>query len=72
MEGAAFGRNSLCNAYGVSILASILQPLLRYPKSVKGRFAMNFIIWIVVGGIIGWIASKIMKVATLSSKRSEG
>ncbi|HNR21582.1 MAG TPA: GlsB/YeaQ/YmgE family stress response membrane protein [Steroidobacteraceae bacterium] len=22
---------------------------------------MNFIIWIVVGGIIGWIASKIMK-----------
>lgn len=25
------------------------------------RSAMNFIIWLIVGGLIGWIASKIMR-----------
>jgi uncharacterized membrane protein YeaQ/YmgE (transglycosylase-associated protein family) len=32
---------------------------LPFFQSFKGN-AMNFIIWLVVGGLIGWVASKIM------------
>jgi uncharacterized membrane protein YeaQ/YmgE (transglycosylase-associated protein family) len=27
----------------------------------KGKLIMNFIIWLVVGGLIGWLASMLMK-----------
>jgi uncharacterized membrane protein YeaQ/YmgE (transglycosylase-associated protein family) len=27
----------------------------------KGKLIMNFIIWLVVGGLIGWVASMLMK-----------
>lgn len=36
---------------------SIQQPLLACPKEKK----LNLIIWLVVGGVIGWVASLMMK-----------
>ena len=36
------------------------QSVLAIVNSVKGA-QMNFLIWLVVGGIIGWIASMVMK-----------
>ncbi len=29
--------------------------------SYKGRIMINFLVWLIVGGIIGWIASMIMR-----------
>jgi uncharacterized membrane protein YeaQ/YmgE (transglycosylase-associated protein family) len=30
------------------------------PRNPLEKYTMNFIAWIVIGGLIGWIASKIM------------
>jgi uncharacterized membrane protein YeaQ/YmgE (transglycosylase-associated protein family) len=32
----------------------------RHPTHLKG-ISMNFIVWLIVGGIIGWVASMIMR-----------
>jgi uncharacterized membrane protein YeaQ/YmgE (transglycosylase-associated protein family) len=32
-----------------------------FTNTLKGEIKMNFIIWLIVGGILGWLASIVMK-----------
>jgi uncharacterized membrane protein YeaQ/YmgE (transglycosylase-associated protein family) len=32
-----------------------------YLKYSQGEYKMNFIIWLIVGGIVGWLASIVMR-----------
>lgn len=34
---------------------------LQAPGQLLGRWIVNFILWLIVGGIVGWIASMIMR-----------
>ena len=42
------------NPHGVPVLQNI-------NSTIREHFMINFIIWLVVGGILGWIASMIMR-----------
>ena len=46
---------------GFTIGARVLHIPFRAPGKHIGRIVMNFIIWLIVGGVIGWLASMLMK-----------
>ena len=46
---------------GASMRPQVLVNLLGILKGNLGEHFMNFIIWLVVGGVIGWLASMLMK-----------
>lgn len=43
------------------MLFQVLGTPLGASKAAKEKNIMNFIIWLVVGGVIGWLASMLMK-----------
>src|SRR5215212_8178445 len=42
-------------------LVYVWQTFRRFTPLLPGERNMNFIIWLVVGGLIGWVASMIMR-----------
>lgn len=46
---------------GFNIRARVLHIAFRTPRKDIERYVMNFIIWLIVGGVIGWLASMLMK-----------
>ena len=50
------------NLYGTEIIQRPVRKCgSRWKTKLLGDNSMNFIIWLVIGGLIGWVASMIMK-----------
>jgi uncharacterized membrane protein YeaQ/YmgE (transglycosylase-associated protein family) len=58
---AEAGRCRAFTAYGIIVLKTPWHDEESNPYTAGSNGAMNFIVWIIVGGILGWIASIIMR-----------
>jgi uncharacterized membrane protein YeaQ/YmgE (transglycosylase-associated protein family) len=58
---ARFGSEQTLPSTGASISPQVLRISLGTPLQRIGERTMNFIIWLIVGGIVGWLASVLMK-----------